>query len=552
MKIQAQIKSALIIWILAIVAALPGLAAAQAVETHNPGRGGYTLVGLGPAGLDLMTPRQLKAIQEADVVFCRPETKAMLEPKVDFSEKQVIDGYNLIFPFYNKPCPEDHGARKTRWGKTCEEFHHLQAEFAGMVRQFVAQGKKVVMTIGGDPTIYSPGIWSVLTLQDINAKVVPGLSAFNAANAALKAGLGEVMITAPFDKGADADSLENLARHEKATMVIFMPRKMDSLLARLAKVYPADMPVGVVSDAGNPAKERVVLGTITDIKEKLADVDIGRSLVYVGRALGASAYTPSREAKSKGKYYLVGLGPGDPDLITLRGLEVIKKADVIFAHRRIKETFSKELAGKDVIDGYHRLFPHYGKPCPKPGEQPAQERRERMNCEEYHQKQAEFAGIVRRAVAEGKIVAMLDSGDPMVYGPCNWSLDEFKDIDTEVVPGMSCFNAANAALGAGVTEGKTSHSVLLASGWSVEEMAREKATMVLFTMRTEFEKFIDALQEYYPLQTPVGIVIMAGYADKEQVVRSTLGQIMEEKGEGRLPFQYMLYVGDALTNAKPY
>jgi precorrin-4 methylase len=171
-----------------------------------------------------------------------------------------------------------------------------------------------------------------------------------------------------------------------------------------------------------------------------------------------------------------------------------------------------------------------------------------MSCEEYHQKQSEFAALVRAAVAEGKTVAMLDSGDPLVYGPCSWSLTELRDIDTEVVPGLSCFNAANAALKAGVTEGKTSHSVILASGWSVEEMAVHQSTMVLFTMRTQFKKFVDSLSTQYPADTPVAIVFSAGYAEKEKVMHGTLGTILDQVGTGRMPFEYLLYVGDFLAD----
>ena len=546
MKLKLSLKSFPAALALACLVALGAMAPAPAAAQ----KGGYKLVGLGPAGLDLTTPRQLKAIEEADIVFCRPETRKMLESRIDFSKKKVIGGDTLIFPYYGKACPKGQEKKKTRWGKTCEEFHQKQAEFVSMVKKAVAGGKKVVMTTGGDPTIYSPGIWTVLALKDLKPKVVPGLSAFNAANAALKAGLHDVIITAPFNKKGGEDSLESLATHERATMVIFMPRDMDKVLARLAKAYPAGTPVGAVANAGSPDKQKVTLGTLGDIKQKLKDKKNFRTILYIGKMMANSQYRAAKKSKGKGKFYLVGVGPGDSDLATLRALEVIKKADIIFANRRIKELFAKELAGRNVIEGYYRLFPFYGRPCPKKGEQP--KRRERMSCEQYHQKQAEFAARIRKAVAQGKIVAQLDSGDPMVYGPCNWILTELKDIDTEVVPGMSCFNASNAAIGAGVTEGKKSHSVLLASGWSVEQMAKQKATMVLFTMRTAFQKFVDALSKHYPPDTPVAVVVKAGYAAEEKVLRSTLGRITQEVGNQRLPFQYMLYVGDSLTNTKPY
>jgi precorrin-4 methylase len=152
------------------------------------------------------------------------------------------------------------------------------------------------------------------------------------------------------------------------------------------------------------------------------------------------------------------------------------------------------------------------------------------------------------AVAQGQTVAMLDNGDPLIYGPCAWSQTALKDLEAEVIPGLSSFNAANAALQAGVTQGNNSHSVLLASGWSVGEMAVHQATMVLFTMRREFKHFVDSMAQHYPAETPVAIVSHAGYAEKEKVTRGTLGTILGEVGAGKLPFEYLLYVGDFLSD----
>ncbi|MCI5227250.1 MAG: hypothetical protein D3918_11505, partial [Candidatus Electrothrix sp. AX2] len=102
---------------------------------------------------------------------------------------------------------------------------------------------------------------------------------------------------------------------------------------------------------------------------------------------------------------------------------------------------------------------------------------------------------------------------------------------------------------AGVNEGKKSHSVILASGWSVDEMARHQSTMVLFTMRNDFKKFIDTLSKYYSPDTPAAVVVKAGYADEEQVVQGTLGTMLDLVDKEKLPFEYMLYVGDFLETS---
>lgn len=355
------------------------------------------------------------------------------------------------------------------------------------------------------------------------------------------------MLTAPFKKKGEKDSIEALADHERATMVIFMPQDMQALFARLAKSYPSQTPAAIVGNAGMVGKQKITIGTVGEFATDASGLNEWQSIVYVGKSLNHEQYKadPAKTAGS-GNFYLVGVGPGDPDLITLRGRKVIESADLIFAQERLKDEFKDVLSGKKVLTGYHHLFPFYGKKCsdfPK-----TKKTREHMSCEDYHKKQEEFAALVRAAVAEGKTVALLDSGDPMVYGPCAWSLTELSDLDTEVVPGLSCFNAANAALKAGVTEGKSSHSVILASSRSVEEMAVHQSTMVLFTMRAQFNKFVDGLSTHYPADTPVAIVYSTGYAEKEKVVHGTLGTILYQVGTSRLPFEYLLYVGDFLAD----
>ncbi len=512
--------------------------------------GSYKVVGIGPGDADLLTARALEAIREADLVFCGSKTQEKLAGLVDFKGKEVLDGYGVLFRHYGKDCAEakkDHDPSRQRM--SCEEYHQKQAEFAKLVRDAVSKGKRVVILSGGDPTIYGPDMWSLQELRDLNPTVVPGLSAFNAANAALQVGLGEVVITAPFKKENSKDTIEALAGHERATMVVFMPRDMKELFTRLSSAYSPDTPVGIVSDAGVAGQEKVVAGTVAGFAADSASLDSGRSVVYVGKTLADAKFKKdktSAQAKA-GKFYLVGMGPGDSDLATLKALKVIGEADLIFAQKKIQERFSSYLSGKKVLDGYHRLFPFYGKKCSEVSEE--DRARERMSCEEYHKKQEEFVSLARAAMAEGKTVAMLDSGDPLVYGPCSWTLAALQDLNTEVVPGLSCFNAANAALRAGVTEGESSHSVILASGWSVEEMAVHQGTMVLFTMRTEFQKFIDGLSKHYPADTPVAIVQSAGYAEKEKVVHGKLGTIAKEMGGDKLPFEYLLYVGDFLKNS---
>ena len=246
--------------------------------------------------------------------------------------------------------------------------------------------------------------------------------------------------------------------------------------------------------------------------------------------------------------YLVGVGAGDPDLATVRAINVMKKADLVFCTDGIKEKFSEYLQGKEVVEGYWRLFPFYGQ---EPSNLPPEQRRE---AEQLAGKRAEFVAKVRKAIGDGKTVAILDNGDPLIYGPWEWCLEEFEDLHPQVIPGVSSFNAGNAALRKGVTTSDKTKAVILSStDWpgktdTIEKLSQHRSSMVLFTMRAEFPDFIKKLSVNYPPETPVAIVKYAGYADKEEVIRGTLGTIVEQVRDERLPFEYLIYVGDFLSH----
>jgi len=264
--------------------------------------------------------------------------------------------------------------------------------------------------------------------------------------------------------------------------------------------------------------------------------------------LSTAAHNVVAAEQLRTQLYLVGVGAGDPDLTTLRAIKVMKKAELVFCSDGIKEKFSEYLQGKEVVGGYWRLFPFYGQ---EPANLPVEQRGE---AEQLAGKRAEFVAKVRKAVADGKTVAILDNGDPLIYGPWEWCLEEFEDLHPMVVPGVSSFNAGNAALRKGVTTSDRTKAVILSStDWpgktdTIEKLSSHHSTIVLFTMRAEFPDFIKKLLVNYPPETPVAIVKFAGYADKEEVIRGTLGTIVEQVREERLPFEYLIYVGDFLSH----
>ena len=249
--------------------------------------------------------------------------------------------------------------------------------------------------------------------------------------------------------------------------------------------------------------------------------------------------------------YLVSMGNGDTDNITLRAINTIKDSDIIFCGKRTRDKFPILLQDKEIHDPGFGLFAIYGK---KPEE--AKECK-RFNYEEKSKQLNEITGIIRNAVKKGKVVSVLCSGDPTIYGPNMWYLEAFEDLDPEVIPGISCFNAANAALRKGVTSGIKAHSVILTASFgreeytgpdSIEELARNQATMAFFTMFLDLEKVVEKLRTHYPQDTPIAIVCFAGYKEKEKIIHATLDTILEKTKGEKLPFEHLIYVGDFLTN----
>jgi len=246
----------------------------------------------------------------------------------------------------------------------------------------------------------------------------------------------------------------------------------------------------------------------------------------------------------QGRLYLVGTGCGDFDNITLRAVKVIVDADLIIAPHDGGERLSPLLKDKEVRGGSLSVFGdngmtrsgNNGKPIPK---------------EELARKKEELRALIRDAVGEGKNVAILDGGDPGIFGPQACNLSEFADLSPEVIPGLSCLSAANAALGMSVVGGGNGHATITLSAISgtrqePAEPADPEKSMVFFTMKSAFADSLAYLRARYPLSTPIAVIISAGSGANQCVIRSTLSGIHDAVGSEELPFEHLIYVGNFL------
>jgi precorrin-4 methylase len=280
----------------------------------------------------------------------------------------------------------------------------------------------------------------------------------------------------------------------------------------------------------------------------------GISLLLGALALVFALTTPlSVLAGEKGKLYVVGMGPAGPDLTAPRALAIVEKADVLLCSPRLPQRFA--VFGRSIdpskiaFDPWERIFDKKSQQLkhadPKAWARGIEKRRQ------------EIQTFVLNRINEGKIVAMMDGGDPCVYGPSlQHLLKGFDDSLFEVIPGMGAVNAAAAALKRPLTTDgtrfvmMTSYEALFGekpdpSEDLLRDISRYKSTLVLYMSLRSLKDLVDRFAKYYPLELPVAVVYYAGYADKEAVVRGTLKTIVEETRKMDETWLGLVIVGEA-------
>ncbi len=238
--------------------------------------------------------------------------------------------------------------------------------------------------------------------------------------------------------------------------------------------------------------------------------------------------------------HFVGAGPGDPDLITVKGLRLLREADVvIFAGSLVNiELMRNCKAGAEIYDSKF------------------------MNL-------SEVTAVYEEAEKAGKVTVRLHTGDPSLYGAVREQMDWLMahNIEFDVCPGVSSFSGAAAALKAEYTLPGISQTVIItrASGRTpvpekenLRELAVHQATMVIFLSATLSEKVREELLAGgYSPDTPVAVVFRATWAD-EEVVRTTLDLLPEafagghaRRVDGHMK-QALIIVGKAIDQKTDY
>ena len=227
--------------------------------------------------------------------------------------------------------------------------------------------------------------------------------------------------------------------------------------------------------------------------------------------------------------HFVGAGPGAPDLITLRGAELLKTADVVI------------YAGSLVNPALLGM-------C-------------KEGCSIYNSAEMtleQVIAVMEAAEGEGKTTLRLHTGDPCLYGAIREQMDELDrlGISYDDTPGVSSFCGAAAAAHAEYTLPEVSQSVIITrmagrtpvpEREGIASLAAHGATMVVFLSAGMLDGLqAELLKGAYTENTPVALVYKATWPE-EMVVRCTLGQLAEAGRTHGIRKTALVLVGDFLA-----
>lgn len=227
--------------------------------------------------------------------------------------------------------------------------------------------------------------------------------------------------------------------------------------------------------------------------------------------------------------YFIGAGPGDAELITVKGARLLKEADIV--------VYAGSLVDRELV----RTYAPNADVHDSAG----------MTLEETTQ-------VLAQGAADGKNVVRLHTGDPSIYGAIQEQMVELDrlGVEYEVVPGVTSAFAAAAALKQELTLPEVSQTVILTrmegrtpvpEREKLRELSRSGATLVIYLSVSMVEGVVAeclAGGAYTP-GTPVAVVAKATWPD-QQIVNGTLADIADRVREAGIGKQALIIVGDVL------
>ncbi len=232
-----------------------------------------------------------------------------------------------------------------------------------------------------------------------------------------------------------------------------------------------------------------------------------------------------------GHVEIVGAGPGDPELVSVRGKEFLKRADLIL--------YAGSLVPEELT--------HYAK----------QGATVRSSASMNLQEQVE---IMKEFYDKKKLVVRLHTGDPCIYGAIQEQMRYFDDYGWSyaITPGISSFQAAASRLKAQFTIPGGTQTIILTRGEGrtlmpdseqLEKLAQSKSTMCIYLSATLADKVQEKLLTHYPQETPVAVCHKLTWKE-EKIFKGQLKDLAKIVNSNNLTLTTMMVVGDAIENRK--
>ncbi len=228
------------------------------------------------------------------------------------------------------------------------------------------------------------------------------------------------------------------------------------------------------------------------------------------------------------KVYFVGAGPGDPELLTMKGHRLLSTADVVIYTGSLVPGELLSVCSEEAV-----ILNSAG-----------------MTLEEV-------SSVYRSYKDNEGVFVRLHTGDPSIYGAIQEQIDFLRGekIAFEIVPGVSSFQAAAASLEQQLTLAGVSQSIILTrlSGRTkvpesedLSVLGKSKATIVLFLSVDRPEVIMEKLLPHYGYSAPVAVVYRAGWPD-ETIARGKLGELNKLVKDNKITRQALVFIGYVLS-----
>lgn len=225
------------------------------------------------------------------------------------------------------------------------------------------------------------------------------------------------------------------------------------------------------------------------------------------------------------KIFFVSAGPGDPDLITIKGRRLLDEADVVI--------YAGSLINPELLKGLQAAL--YDSSA--------------LTLEEIIE-------IMQRSVSEDKIVVRLHSGDTSFYSAISEQIQRLRELnlDYEVVPGVSSAVAGAAILGQELTIPEISQTVIFTriegrtpvpQQERLSSLAKHNATMVIFLSIGMVEEVYEELKQGYPEDTPFVVIEKATWPD-QRIIRGRLKDLVALVKSANIKRTALIYIGKSL------